>query len=145
MSQVINKLKTFFELPTKVKILFIEAMFISSFARLISFIPLRFYRPLLGKFMQKAQLNNTANLNTVKQIKQAIKISAKYSLLKRKCLVNAITAKIMLNMHNLKSTMYFGLQRGNTQLNAHAWVISNNIVVTGEAEMNNYIAVSWIT
>lgn len=54
------------------------------------------------------------------------------------CLVQALTAKKLLNQKGIKCTLYMGVRNGdNGEMLAHAWLRCGNKLITGE---NGYLA-----
>lgn len=47
------------------------------------------------------------------------------------CLVQAMTAKMMLKRRGVPSTLYLGLRKEDGELEAHAWLCVDDYVVTG--------------
>jgi hypothetical protein len=139
-----SKIKTFINLPQKAKMLFAEAWTLSCIARILSFMPLKWYSGWLGKYMGDVIENKKATTN-LQAIKKAIKLSAKYSFFKPKCLVDAITAKKMLDFRKQNAIIYFGVALNDSELKAHAWVESNGIIIAGEAQASRFKPVSWFT
>lgn len=67
----------------------------------------------------------------VKQISRLVTNTARYCPWKANCFAQAIVARILLGWFGLPYRLYFGLQRKNANLGAHAWVCSDTLFVTG--------------
>jgi hypothetical protein len=84
--------------------------------------------------------------NPVLRIAKAIERGSRHSRLRTTCLVQALAADAMLRRHGVPSVLHLGVlgQRpGRGQLEAHAWVDSDGVVVTGRtAELSNYVELS---
>ena len=58
-----------------------------------------------------------------------------------KCLEQAFAAKMMLRRRGLSNTLYLAVARDIT-LEAHAWVRSGSVCVTGQADFDRYTIVA---
>jgi hypothetical protein len=62
-----------------------------------------------------------------------------------KCLIQAVTTKILLARWGYPAVMQVGVNRGeNGQLEAHAWVESKGAIVMGEAAAGHFIPLAGI-
>jgi hypothetical protein len=52
--------------------------------------------------------------------------------------VQALTAKMMMNMLRIPSTIYFGVSKDEEGLKAHAWVKHSSLIVTGASGMEKF-------
>lgn len=79
-------------------------------------------------------------------ISSAIKVAAKYSPWESNCFPQAVTARVMLGLCNVPYALFFGLQRKTSvaeseDLNAHAWIVSGPVIVTGGSSFGQYTTV----
>ena len=58
----------------------------------------------------------------------------KYKLLKFRCLIRVLAAAKLLRMKKIPYTVFLGVQKKNKRLKAHAWIISEEIMVTGDTK-----------
>lgn len=73
----------------------------------------------------------------------AINKVSRYTPWESKCLVQAITGKLLLGKENIENTLYFGVKRKeNDQISAHAWLRAGEIIVTGRRGYENYAPIS---
>ena len=111
-------------------LLFAEAWLMLGLARLtIVLLPFRLVAKLLGeKHSDEASYQNKATT-----IGTAIVRASKRSFWRAKCLEQALAASAMLRLRRRSCTVYFGVadNSSNKSLAAHAWVVSNGIIVTG--------------
>jgi hypothetical protein len=73
----------------------------------------------------------------------SLKRAVKYTVYNSKCYDQALAAKFMLNRRQLPSTLYFGLNKENNQLSAHAWVRCGDSIVIGKHGVEKYTPVAW--
>ncbi len=69
----------------------------------------------------------------LRQIRNAVSRANKTAIWKNICLVKSFAARFMLQRRRIPSIMYLGLQinkEGEKKLNAHAWLIADDIVIT---------------
>ncbi len=59
-----------------------------------------------------------------------------------KCMEQGIAAKMMLRRRRLANTLYLGVARGDQQIEAHAWLRSGTVYVTGGAGRERFSVVS---
>lgn len=60
-----------------------------------------------------------------------------------KCLVQASSARIMLNKRGIPSTLYLGVKKNEIyNMKPHAWLVVNDQVMLGGGELDQYVPVS---
>lgn len=124
--------------------LFAEAWITIALARLILvFVPFSKIVPMMGTAVD-------ANEKVIEckhdfyYIQVAINRACRYSFWRTKCFEQALCAKWMLKRRKYASTIYFGIkkeQAGN-QMQAHAWVICNNEIITGGRQAGEFMIIS---
>jgi hypothetical protein len=122
-------------LPYGKKILLLEAYFGLGFYRLITLTcPFRRTAHLIGKKgMETPVSDEGVDINTIKQVSEAVRIMSRHTFWKSKCLVQAYTARRMLHKRKQKTTVYFGVSINDFgKMVAHAWLRCGSIIVTGE-------------
>ncbi len=140
-----NSILKFLKLPPKDRFLLIETYMTLFFSRLIlsttkfKRIAFRLRKPLLNHSFKSEE----EQILAAKQIGQAIQIMSRHTFWQTKCFVQALTAKKMLNRRGIPSILYLGMAKDkNKKLTAHAWVISNTILITGGRNINRFTVVS---
>lgn len=138
-----GKLAKFTKLSSADKRLYVEAILISTTIKLmINCFPFRWYAPYLGKqHLVTSDDNIEHSYPVIFRISQAIVRSQKTVPWQNKCLVNAITAKIMLRKRGLQATLYLGVNKKNEEMAAHAWLRCGSFFVTGKREMGKFTVV----
>lgn len=128
------------------KLLLTEALLLLGISRFIlKIIEFKKIAPHLGKHMKKhVDANNTEHLlSEAKKVRWAVSIMNKYTPWESKCLVQAMTAKIMLKRRGIKSTIYLGVARDEEgKMIAHAWLESCGIILTGAKGSEKFTVVS---
>ncbi|MCX6307169.1 MAG: lasso peptide biosynthesis B2 protein [Bacteroidetes bacterium] len=97
---------------------------------LVLFVPFRWYIPL---FTDKS--NRTYRKITVERIlivRKALLRGLHYLPWNGKCLVQALTGKLLLKILHLPGTIYLGVAREGGRLKAHAWLKSGNQFICGK-------------
>ena len=62
------------------------------------------------------------------------------------CLAKSIAAKYMLRRRRIASTLYFGLTKNSVgEFEAHAWLKSGEMILTGDSDLQNYAVVAKFT
>ena len=79
--------------------------------------------------------------NEQEQIRRAIRIACRCAPWRTKCFEQALAGKIMLRKRNISSTVYFGIDKENGQLIAHAWLQSEGLSITGGTQHNRYTVI----
>lgn len=128
-------------------ILFLEAWIFLALSRLLLLlIPFKKLAPLLGKavFESNTKEASVIQLITLNQISIAIARGCHYSFWRTKCFEQGLSAKMMLRRRGLTGIIYFGVNKNKDtkNMNAHAWVLSNGIIVTGGKNLEQYTVIS---
>lgn len=140
-----KKIVLFLELSSVDKILIIEALLFLGISRIFLFMfEFKKIAPHLGEHMQKS-LDENRESDRAKAIKVswAISLMSRHTFWESKCMVQAMTAKMMLKRRRIKSTLYLGVAKNDTRgFIAHAWVSCGDFIVTGAKGMNQFTIVS---
>jgi len=68
----------------------------------------------------------------LQEVRYAVTGVSRYTPWESKCLVQALTAKTLLNRYRLPCTLYMGLHKtGQGKMLAHAWLRCGNRLITG--------------
>ncbi len=126
------------------KIIFLEALYYSAKSRfMVKFIPFKKIAPILGDGREDLCVDDEKFIGEIKKISAAVNTVSRNTPWESKCLVQALTAKYMLKRRGIKSAVYFGVMKNDEKnIKAHAWIKSNNIILTGKAGMDNYKIIS---
>ncbi|MCT8138138.1 lasso peptide biosynthesis B2 protein [Anaerobacillus sp. CMMVII] len=141
---MVNKLKVFFKLDRKTKLLLVEAYLYLGWARILKVLPFAKVAPSLGIQMEETSLTlKNANKETLRSVSHAIHVMSKYTFWESQCLVKAIAAMRMLEKRGVESTLYLGTAKDTKGiLIAHAWLRSGPFYVSGFEGMENFTVVS---
>ncbi|MEK6788112.1 MAG: lasso peptide biosynthesis B2 protein [Pseudomonadota bacterium] len=66
-----------------------------------------------------------------RRLGRLIRLMARYTPWTSNCFPQALVARTALTLAGLPHTVFFGLRRENGEMQAHAWVMSGRIAVTG--------------
>jgi hypothetical protein len=110
-------------------------------------LPFRWIAPYLGRAMVESPYEETpATQAQVQHISSAIHIMSRYTPWNSNCLAQAIAARVLLRRRGLLGTLYLGVNHdANHALQAHAWVRSGTVIVTGAPEHQHYTVVALFT
>ena len=123
---MLPRVKKFFKLPSQERKLFLEALFLSY--RIWTVHLFVSFKKLQAKYACQGEL--TSEVEITNQIRTAIRRASKLTFWRRKCLVQSLVARKMLNRRNISSIVYLSIcedQSLNTE--AHAWVRAGEIEV----------------
>jgi len=126
--------RKFLQLPAKRRLLLAEACVYLIGARIrTAAVPFRTIAPALGAAMTDSEPSLRPEQQAIAgDIAATIDQAARHLPFKLLCLQQAIAAKRMLTRRGIPGTLYLGTQRDpDGQLQAHAWLRSGVIRVTG--------------
>lgn len=88
-------------------------------------------------------LLDPAQTARARRISRVIHLAARYAPWQSNCLAQSIVARLMLGLHGIPYTLYFGLARDtkSSGLTAHAWVTAGSVHVTDGVSFNRYTVV----
>ena len=141
----IHRLRKLWRLSWKGRWLLIRAVSWLGLARLaVLTLPLRWIAPYLGQPMQESpDTNRPEQRAAVEGVAWAVQTMSRYTPWDSNCLAQAIAAKRMLQLYDIPSTLYLGVAREDSEgLEAHAWLRSGALVVTGAQEMPRFTVLS---
>lgn len=98
---------------------------------------------LLAGFIGVQGLETTDNLtmqdlHRVRIIRWAVAKVSRHTPWKSLCMVQALTAQLLLKCFSISSTLYLGISKSEDRLSAHAWLRSGSEIVTGGANMDSF-------
>lgn len=128
--------------------LYIGTFLITGLASLlISYLPFRWLSLLLGDSSTHRLSEPTVRqLHWIAKISLAVHRIAKYTPWRCKCFEQGLTAKVLLQLDGIKSTLVFGVAYDeDVQLLAHAWLKCGSVVVTGESGADQFKEIAVFT
>lgn len=145
---ITSHIRRFAKLSYLEKRLFIEAVMLTFFFRLIILtIPFRKIAPFLGKQMIEtcSKENPVPTRILLNQISLSINRASRFVPWQAKCLVQAMTGKTMLRKRAMESTLYLGLAKENNQneLIAHAWLRCGREIICGGGGLIRFTIVAY--
>lgn len=143
------KLRVFLKLRRRRKIFLIQSLFLMPvFQGCIKYIPLKY----LIKVLRLKTTNHTLgdgsytlrDIAIIRDISWTVDtIASHFPRLPAACLSQAITAKIILRQYNIPTVLFLGVKNDKRQgLKAHAWLISGNLIITGNKHKSAFTSVS---
>lgn len=131
-TQLGNKTRRYFSLRRSIQLELLEAVFWLALAR-GAVLSMRFKRlsPWLGPLGAETPTDDPAHQTEIRRVGSAIDAVSGYTPWHSNCLAQALAAKIMLRRRGIPSTLYLGLRKDQTSLDAHAWLRAGATIVTG--------------
>jgi hypothetical protein len=122
----------------------VEAAACLGLARLtVHLVPLSALSPHLGRHMaETGPAIAPAERPAALRVGWAIAAAARRLPWRCMCLEQALAARLMLRRRGLPSTLYLGASRGAEAMQAHAWLRSGELILTGAAERERFVVVS---
>jgi hypothetical protein len=133
-------------LPWRDRALLLEAGTLLALARLVVLlVPFRLTSRLLGHRMAETPRDELPGTDRLQRMTWAIGAVAARTPWRSKCLEQALAAKVMLRARGIPSTLYLGVARSDGAtgpFDAHAWLRSGTIHVTGGQDVTRYAVVA---
>jgi hypothetical protein len=121
-------------------LLLLESVLALAAARLlVLLVPFRVYSHAIGRDAESAP--ETRAPGELHRLSGAIESVSRHVPWRSKCLEQALAAKALLRRRGISNTLYVAVAR-DVALEAHAWVRSGNVYVTGQAEFDRYTVVA---
>jgi len=131
--------------PLAEQLFYSEVIFWLALSRIVILtLPFKWIVPLLGQHMAST---NEASSKITRQksirIARAIRTISEHMPWECKCLVQAMSGKIMLGNRKIATTLYLGVsKKENGDLNAHAWLRMGKFVILGGGGLERFAVVS---
>jgi Transglutaminase-like superfamily len=131
-----NRLHKFFRLPRSERWLLIKAALLLGAIRIgLRLLPFQTLKQLLDS----ASKSRVANQLSSDRIAWAVTAASRYVVGDRPCLTQALAAQLLLKRRGYPASLRIGVARkGGGELQAHAWVESEDRVVVGGGELSRY-------
>lgn len=124
-------------------LLFIQAWICIAIARcMLVFMPFRKIAPLLGKSVPDENTRGMRTSRRPERIRAAIRRAAKWSPWRAKCFEQALAGKIMLTCRRMSCIVFFGINKVGDELQAHAWLESEGVIITGGKEAGQFVVIA---
>jgi hypothetical protein len=120
-------------------LLLLESALLLAVARLLVLaVPFRVYSRVMGR---DGESPDAPVPPAVHRVSRAIESVSGHLPWRCKCLEQALAAKIMLRGRGISNTLYVAVAR-DVALEAHAWLRSGDVCVTGQADFERYTIVA---
>lgn len=88
-------------------------------------------------------LIDEAQERRARQVSQVVQLAARYTPWESNCFPQAVIARVLLGWYGVPYCLFFGVRRkpGNGEFDAHAWVASGCVRVTGRYSFHQYTVV----
>ncbi|MCP4177331.1 MAG: lasso peptide biosynthesis B2 protein [bacterium] len=138
--------KSFIKIPLREKKTVIEVVLLLLYGRILLLLPYKYMKQYFGNYSIESSESEILNPRELRKISRYIRHIGERLPWKCTCLVNAISAKIMLRRRKIPSTIFFGMAKdSDDKIAAHAWVKCGDIYITGEHTEHEYKAVGHFT
>lgn len=140
---MIRRLRQLARLPASERLHLAEAIALCTLASVLLRV-LRFRRlaPRLGRHMAESPVqHDAATIEQVAEVRWAVGAAARHLPWKPVCMPQAVTAQWMLRRRGIPSTLYLGADPARGY-DAHAWVRSGAVIVTGGPRQERFAVVS---
>lgn len=137
--RLVHKMRGFVRIGHRDQIRLLATWSLLGFCRLlILLVPFRFVRRLLGERARDADrpladpipLGERDRARAL-HIGTLIGVAARNTPWRSECYPQALTARVMLGLYRIPHVVHFGVRRRGDTLQAHAWVHSGDVAVTG--------------
>lgn len=109
------------------------------FRFVILFFPFKLIVGFMGtEGVETTYCRTDEHLPKIRAIRWAIDTVSRYTPWKSLCMVQALTAQLLLRYFSIPATLYLGVAKNEGQLVAHAWLRSGSEIVTGGDTMDNF-------
>lgn len=135
-----GRLRRFLCLPAAERRLLIKAALLLAVIRLgVRLLPFRILRRLLTRVANTPLGPRQADHHSAERIAWAVEAASRHTPGVESCLVQALTAQVLLNRRGYPAPLHIGVTRGEQgQFQAHAWVESGGKVVIGRTELEYF-------
>lgn len=132
---------SFMKLSYKRKLLIVISFLLTGIIRFsILFIPFKKLASIMGQKMADSSFDvDSVSKNKALVVGEVVRKVSGITPWQSKCLVQALTAQIILRLMKIPTTLYLGVckNEGN-QLEAHAWLRHGKIAITGGNQMTRF-------
>ena len=105
----------------------------------------------MGHFSDAKRSSQSQEKPLTRDISNAVKSVSRRVPWQSKCLVQASVAKMMMNRRDIASRLYLGVSKSGLKgkceedkrkIRSHAWLVTDDVVVLGGENLDDYVAVS---
>jgi hypothetical protein len=134
-----RRVRKFLSLSVREKILLIEAITLVSAVRVgLTLLPFSTLRRLLSKGTKKHIDQDRKGRTSIDQVAWSVG-AVSHCVPKATCLVQALTIQVLLLREGYPASLQIGVNKGDGgELQAHAWVESDGIILNGGSEISIY-------
>lgn len=120
-----------------------SALWLAAVRIAVLLLPFRVTARRLGAHMGETPHDDDPRVHhLVRSVSWAIGAISRRVPWRAKCLEQGIAAKMMLRRRNVPNTLYLGVARGTSGVEAHAWLRNGSYYLTGGAERERFAVVS---
>ena len=138
-------LKKWSLLPWPDRFMFFKIFCLTGIVRaIILILPFKWVAGYLGEqCMESLDEEEFAKLEVSQKIGRAIEMINRHTIWESKCLVQAITGKILMRNRGIDNTLYLGVKKNEkNELVAHAWLRVGPAIITGRSGTEGFTTVA---
>lgn len=126
------------------KKLFVQTYPIMTLVRLgLLLLPFNRLSAMVGKSNHLTFLAIAPHQVNAGRIAQAVYRSSKYQPGSPMCLARALTTAVLMNIYSLPYELNIGVAKGESGIDAHAWIVSQDRVIVGNLpDLSRYVPMS---
>lgn len=142
-----RKIAAFMRRPLWIRLWFAPVWVLLGVCKLLIFTaPFRRFSPWLGVCTDLSPwvpLVDERQAMLASRIGQVVRLAVRYTPWDSNCFPQALAARVLLGMYGIPYAMYFGVMRqgGAAKMEAHAWVASGQVRVTGGESFDRFTVV----
>ncbi len=129
-----RRINKYMKLSWKIKIVLVIVFFLMGIIRLaILIVPFKYLASMIGEKMSETSYEaSRKELSRAYKVGWCVNKMSDFTPWESKCLVQALTAQLILKVLGISSTLYLGIAREESnKLVAHAWLRCGELIVTG--------------
>jgi len=142
---MLHKLKGFFKLSSKERILFLEAYIYTGIYRVaLLVLSFKFLTRTLAQYSpgEIPPPLSSSQKDKAKMIGKMVEKAASTTPWQSACLVQALSAQKMLRCRNIPAFFALGVKKEKDEMKAHAWTLCDDMIITGKSGHERFTVVS---
>ncbi len=137
---IYRKIRSFLKLDRKTIVLCLIVFPLMGFFRMsILFFPFKKVANRMGKIGEESSSKYDYDKHEyIMKVSYVVNKMSRYTPWESLCLVQALTAQVLLNAKKIDTTIYLGISKQEKKMLAHAWLRCGDKILTGGKEMNEF-------
>jgi hypothetical protein len=143
---LLRNIQKWLHLPKSDRSLFLQVFCLTGLVRAaVLVLPFRWIAVFLGEQgVESSYQLGSLEKEAGRKIGRAILRVSRHTPWESKCLVQAITGKILLRRRGINNTLYLGVNKESKgKMTAHAWLRAGDMIITGNMGRKGSFSLSW--